>query len=84
MLVLNIIDSFPLIYHEDTKSLSYKDNCCTLNDFITAMEKPLDRVIIDNTNLLLKKRETYFSVGCLNISMIDYIKYIKKIKKFKK
>ena len=84
MLVLDIIDNFPLIYHEDNKSVSYKDNSCILNDFIIAMEKPLDRVIIGNTDLLLKKRETYFSIGCLNISMIDYIKYIKKIKKFKK
>lgn len=81
---LGMVEDDPIFYNDEGQVLTFKDNSCLLSDLLEAVLSPLDRVKINQTDLLLKKSELNYSIGCLKISIEDFNKYKKIVKHLNK
>lgn len=82
--LVDVIDGEGIYYNNTTDILSYKNNYCRLTDLLEAVISPIDRIKINNTDLLLIKGYDYYKIGCLKIFKEDFKSYKKIINKSKK
>lgn len=81
---VDIVEGNPIEYDVDTDIISYKNIECKVADLVEAVDSPIDRIKVKNTDLLLKKHELTYQIGCLTISKEQYKNYKKNIFKLKK
>ena len=84
MLVLGEVDGNKMTYHPHNGMLTFKEIACRLVDLLNAVNSPIDRVRIENTDLLLIKKDLTYKIGCLEINIEEFNKYKLQIKKFKR
>ena len=78
---LGMVEDNPIFYNDEGQVLTFKDNSCLLLDLLEAVLSPIDRIKINNTDLLLIKTDLYYKIGCLKISKEDFKSYKKIINK---
>ena len=83
-MLLGVVDGEEMNYSPNNGLLTFKNISCRLIDLLRAVKSPLDRVRIDNTDLLLIKKDLSYKIGCLEISIEEFNKYKLQIKKLKK
>lgn len=83
-MLLGTVDGNEMIYHPEEGLLTFKNISCKLKDLLSAVDSPYDRVRIENTDLLLIKKQLTYKIGCLEISIEEFNKYKLQIKKLKK
>ena len=78
--LLDVVGGDEITYNSVTDILNFKNNQCTLEALLKAVRSPIDRIFIENTDLLLIKTDLYYKIGCLKLSIEEFKKYHKKIK----
>lgn len=81
---IGIIDGNKMSYDISTDILSFKDNHCTLTALLEAVKSPIDRIMIENTDLLLVKTDLYYKIGCVKLTIEEFYKYKQKINTLKR
>ena len=84
MLVLGEVGGYEMTYHPHNGVLTYKEIACRLIDLLAAVNSPIDRIRVENTDLLLIKKQLTYKIGCLEISIEEFNKYKLQIKKINK